>query len=383
MRSLLCSMVRVSFSTSIVLVALAIVLGRFAGGVAELRQPASPRFQPMSGLLFPGWCCELRLLDRETGRLERVRLPGGDRLGHSAFSPWRDGLGRAHLVGLWNEVNRPGVGSVAGLVRYAVPGWEVIDRYEMDILPAGPPCWFPDMSTRILFAGWDGQLYGFTFADPADGGTADGGDHPGGPRPLVWRVAKPARSLMISAPQWPRDPALQGKIIATLTREHPGAAGPLAPRENPTRSELWWLQLSADGTAIEGVGRLIVDSSADPGRQTVEEDLAAVATVPGIGLVLAYQAREQPTGPYRLRLAPVVVDDRGVPTVEAAEAVDVMTDGILSAACFSPDGRWLYAIPRLDVAGERARRLPVADLLARPPRWARPGLLAGSGVTGG
>src|SRR5262249_40366105 len=156
----------------------------------ENRQAASPDYQPISGHLFGDPGMGLRLLDLESGALARVRLPGGGDVRHAAAAPWRDGQGRTHVVGLWNAApSRASAESATAVAGSAVPGWEMLDRVEVTPSRASPPCWLPDLSSRILYAGWDGQLYGFSFDEPGDGA-----------RPLAWRIARPKGFLMLASP---------------------------------------------------------------------------------------------------------------------------------------------------------------------------------------
>src|SRR5262245_11753019 len=132
MTRLIFAMMRVCLVTGVALVVLAIVIGRNAEVELERRERAVPRYQPISGHLFEGPNTGLRLLDLETGALEPVRLPAGGTMKHAAMSPWRDGRGRTHVAGLWNAANARGGEPATALVRFAVPGWELLDRVEVE-----------------------------------------------------------------------------------------------------------------------------------------------------------------------------------------------------------------------------------------------------------
>lgn len=357
MRSIWNSLVRVTLATLAVVFALAVLLGRLNHSVPDVREPALPSNQPISGHLIGSRDDDMHLLELASGRLLRTHIPGGDRLEHAAASPWRDRGGRTHIAGLWSGAYRKGIGPSTGVARYALPDWEVLDRVETEIVPAGPPCWFPDMSSRILFAAWDGQLYRLDFSDGPSGGASNG------PRPLVWQVARPGESPMISNPIWPDETSLEGKLVATIMFEDRDEYDP-ATDTRRTRSELWWLQLSVDRTAIVGAGRLIT-GAADGAEH--EERLPAVLRRAGRPLLLAYLNREQFHDRYRLRLAPLTIDAAGTPRIDATAAADVAWNGIFAAPAFSGDGRWVFEISPSNPSPDLAERIAVAELLAQAP----------------
>src|SRR4051794_23391319 len=101
MRFVLPSMLRLMVAMGILLTAIAVTLGRHQVHLPDQRTMPAPRYYPISDHLFhepePG----VRVLDSRTGNLERIRLPGADRIEYAASSPWRDRHGRVHLIGLW------------------------------------------------------------------------------------------------------------------------------------------------------------------------------------------------------------------------------------------------------------------------------------------
>lgn len=366
MRLLLASMARLIFATGIILTAIAIVIGRHQVATPELRSPAISPYQAVSDHLFQSSEPGVHLLDTRSGVLERIRLPDADRIEYAACSPWRDSQGRVHLIGLWKELQGSHIRSM-GLARYALPGGEVLDRVVMDVIPGSPLCWYPGTSLRVLFAGWDGQLYQLSF-DPAESRPGSQADDPQRPRPLRWRI--PPLNLgrfLLADPTWPSDPRLGAKIIASVIFVQD------SDLERPrTRTQLWWFRLGADGSAVEEAGRLIVPEPSDPGKSILEERLPSIATTPAGDLVLAYLVRRSGDLTLQLRLAPLSIDrTTGVPQVDESDAVDLAGGRASSPPIFSQDGRWVYTIPRTDRVPQNATRFSVTEVLA-----SRPGTLA-------
>src|SRR4051812_44002267 len=103
MRGFVFGVFRVGLATSIAVTAIAIALGRHKSGLPEERRPATAAYQPISGFLLKDRGRRLSMLDLETGGLQPVQLDGGIRVEHAECSPWRDGLGRTHVAGVWSR----------------------------------------------------------------------------------------------------------------------------------------------------------------------------------------------------------------------------------------------------------------------------------------
>jgi hypothetical protein len=343
MRLVLNMMVRLIVATTIPLTVLAVSLGRDNLRRLGERRMAAPRYQPLNDYLFPRTDPHLRVLDLETGTLEPVRLADGGRLLNAACSPWRDSQGRTHVIGTW----KPAAGArpqVLGLARYAIPTGEVLDQVELvQWVPSDPPCWFPDMSLRALFGSHDGCLYRVSFEAPGWGrGTPD--EVGTAPKRVTWPRGLPAPGLpKLSEPTWPTDPRLGGRLIATLTFQELD----LAAREQP-RSQLWWLRLKSDGSAIVEGGRLIRPCPAPRGSEPVrEERLARVSVTVDGRLTLAYLVRRGARSESDLQLAPLVIDAAtGNPRVDEADTVTLARNRSFAPPAFSPDGRWVYSLTR-------------------------------------
>src|SRR4051812_41375559 len=134
MRTFITSAVRLFIVGAAALTAVAIVLGRGEPRSAEFRRMEAPRYQPISGHLFPESDPNLRLLDLETGTLVPAPHGGLARLAQAACPPWKDGQGRSQVAGVWTGFDR-GAGRMTGLARYALPGGKAVDRIVIDVAP--------------------------------------------------------------------------------------------------------------------------------------------------------------------------------------------------------------------------------------------------------
>src|SRR5690348_12724435 len=85
---------------AILVTGVAVGLGRLAPRPTGGRRLAEDRHRPVTQYLFPQRAPGAYLLDVETGAIDRIGLEDGGRLQYSACSPWRDVLGRTHLIGL-------------------------------------------------------------------------------------------------------------------------------------------------------------------------------------------------------------------------------------------------------------------------------------------
>jgi hypothetical protein len=309
-----------------------------------------------------------RFLDRETGQFVRFNFPDGDTLDYAACSPWCDDRGQYQVVGRW--MNRSGEGNTGlprefGLARYTFPEGRAIDRIALDVTPVGEPCWVPGLTPRILFASGDGNIYGYTFEEE-DGISPVGAEIPERPQPrrLEWRTARPGSGLVCFKDLiWPSDPRLGGKLIASLTYQvRPNGKAMFVG------SQLWWLQLSDDQTAIEAAGRLTVPDSRDPEPdQGLEERLPNVAPTPDGGLTLAYLVRAKNQGLWELRVAPVASDlGTGTPLVRCESSRTLARHCIPTTPAFSTDGRWVYGIlhPGPGIAEVQAQRFSMVGALS-------------------
>ncbi|WP_254053519.1 hypothetical protein [Singulisphaera sp. GP187] len=313
-------------------------------------------------------------MNLETGGIERISVGRPDTFAYSVCSPWRDGLGRMHLVAQWRGYDENG-GWAAGLARYALPGGEVLDRVTLDVPSTGPPCWSPDLLATILFAGTDGRLYCLGFSHQGD--FRRPGGHVPAPHPLAWKnPLRGATVVRILDPTWPTDPRLGRTLLVSMAvREDEDAVG----RANPELPQLWWLRLCADGLAIESAGRLVQPSLEHSALPIQEERMARISTTPDGGLVLAFLVRHVGRTDLQLRLATVAHDEEtGTLQVDGSEVVALAEGLACSPPVFSEDGRWVYATVKRgleEVQAEtpvRVKRYSVGDALRKPSITGRP-----------
>ncbi len=298
---------------------------------AAPRQPAHPRYLGTDGDCLDGFPGKPPvLLDTETGALVPCPIAGMGQFGALGCSPWRDGAGRYHFAGVACE---KATGSHA-LVRSTFPAGRVLDQVKIDVLPLRQPCWFPDGSERILFAGTDCRLYVFDFAQVRRAGRSD----PAPPRALRWEVEPPGVSEgWIRDPCWPGAPALGGRLIVALNRTED------ASRRKWT-SQLWWLQLSPECDAIVGAERAIGPEALGSSQVPLQELLPSVGITSDGTPVLAYLAENQYHAPLELRVSPIApaASDRG-PRVLRSEGRKLAEGCASVLPAFSADGRWIYA----------------------------------------
>ena len=121
-------------------------------------------------------------------------------------------------------------GARFGLARYSLPSGRVLNRVSLDVLPTSHPSWFPDHSSRVLYAGNDGKLYRIDFD-----GKVSGKDPL--PRRIAWKCAEPGENLLIRDPVWLRDPQRKWMLVVSLT------FNPNTDDQEKAEWTLWWLRL--------------------------------------------------------------------------------------------------------------------------------------------
>jgi hypothetical protein len=379
----LTSLLPTLFWVAIAIGGIAVGLGRQAPRPLPIQQSATPRYQGVNGRVFARQQFQPRFIDRQTGRMFQVEFPVEDVLDYAACSPWRDEHGQFQVVSRWMKRTKDGLlPQEFGLARFTLPEGRLTDRVELDVVPVGDPCWVPGSASRILFVGGDGVPYHYSFDATSDGAA---GEDPSQakPRRVSWRTAMPGIGVVAFRDIiWPSEPALGGRLIASIWY--------LDRFQGQTRfvgSQLWWIQLSGDATAITAAGRLTPADSDVPTEAIDEEErLPQVTRTAEGGLALAYLHRSAGQASWELRVAPIAIDpDTGSPLVRRQEYRSLTEGCVATAPVFSLDGRWLYAVVDSDLrcTWVTPRRFPVAadfgrtlsGLLApdgeRPPRHAR------------
>jgi hypothetical protein len=363
MRVSLTLLIRTTAWLALGVLIVAIGLGRKAPREALGYRDAAPLYHGVNGRFFAAEESQPRFLDRETGELIKVPFRSEDVLDHAACSPWRDERGQHHMVSRW--VNRSGQGGeylplVFGLARFTLPEGRMIDRVELDVLPIGAPCWFPGRTPQVLFAAGNGSIYRYSFGPPVGDPRQDGWDEPPARR-LTWRCPTPGvDQVLVADLHWPTTPDLGGRLIASLSYQVS-----LDGKRVFRGPELWWLQLSRDGLAIEAAGRLTV-AETEEGTIDREERFPTAMSIPGGGIALAYLTRTRNQGDWDLRVSPLEFDPQsGSPRAERGRGRVVAARCLATAPAFSMDGRWLYGliVPEMGMARVAARRFPVATHL--------------------
>lgn len=339
----------------------AVAMGRLAPVPARFRIAVRPAYEIVSGPLIDPVPGNPRVLDLRTGELGRFRVPQGDAIDFASVSPWHDEDGESQVVGRWvprSDVVHSTEPAVIGLARYSVPSGRVLDHVSLRVFPASDPCWFPGLTSRILYAGADGLLYRMDFRD-APGVHDDGAaTHPA---TIDWHG--PALGLpTVRDPVWPAGRCLDGRLIVSLAHLEHQADSHLTP------ARLWWLRLDHDGSAVVEAGPL-TDPGAGPRADRGDERFPTVSVAPDGRILLAYLRQVPASNKWELRLSAVGRDPRtGHPVIRTADDQVLTRDHLGSRPSFSADGRAVFGIlpgrpgrpgrqgPRL---GPRVERYPV------------------------
>jgi hypothetical protein len=287
-----------------------------------------------------------RFFDAESGQTVPITVPEESELQLASGSPWREEDGTRHVVGVcmrrhigvrsqWNETS---------LVRLSQPAGRILDRVDPEIYPSSPACWSPGTSARVLFTGHDGRLFNWTFDGPLDRETRQN------PAPVIWRTRLPRdEGVLLGDLCVPTDPELGSKVLVMLRP----ALGTV--ELGPT--QLWWLELDSEATAIVRTGRLRPEGGEHP---ELSERLPSVARTTDGRLILAYLHEEPSRRTWQLRVAPMAIDEEtGDPTVETAAERTLAKDCLPAAPAFSADARWVTGVLRADRPPRPLRRFAV------------------------
>ncbi len=325
LRRVLGGAARVVLAAALLLTPVALILGRTRdpGPPAPHRPAGAPMRIGLPVMVFPN---PDRFVDPETGAAVPVAVPGPGCLAASAWSPWRDGVDRAQIVGTWMAEGSRDV----SLVRLSQPDGAVLDRISTAGMPAwiGAPCWFPDHSERLLLCGGDGLLYRLDFGAGDDRG----------PSPLAWSAGIRSGVRIVDL-SWPAGAVLGGRALASLCFRR----GPEVTAEIGEWS-IGWLRLDDRPDAIVGVGPLLAspDGEADVDRRhpTLSPDDGHP------GLAWLEQPRSRYNSLWRLRFAPLAIDpDTGDPSIREASARTLAEDCLRVAPAFSADGTHISYVP--------------------------------------
>jgi hypothetical protein len=331
---------------SLAVMATAITLGQRNPPKPAHRSPRPDRLFWISGRII-GDDRNSRFFDSESGRTVPITVPEGSELQLASGSPWREEDGTWQVVGVcmrrhigvrsqWNETS---------LVRLSQPGGRILDRADPEIYPSSPPCWSPGTCARVLFTGFDGRIFAWTFEGPLD---RESRQHP---TPLIWRTGLPwDEGVLLGDLCVLADPELGGKVLVTLRP----ALGTGGVELGPT--QLWWLELDSEATAIVRTGRLRPEGQ----HPDLSERLPSVARTTDGRLILAYLLEEPSRRTWQLQVAPIAIDEEtGDPTVETAAERTLAEDCRPAAPAFSADARWVTGVLRADRPPRPLRRFAV------------------------
>jgi hypothetical protein len=340
----------------------AILIGRYvpepgSDPPIRLRSPASPRYHQLRGYWVSEFQHPPRLLDAKTGEVRPLSLSGAESLDFLICSPWQDGHGQFRLVGRWHGRSGVGANTVTrsvGLACCTFPEGKILDRVELDAVPMGNPCWYPDGSGRVLYAAGSGQLYQCSF--PGQGDESRGPVPPAMPRPIRWRAEPPGRGVQwIQDLHWPNLRTWENRILVSLSYIERDSVSPA------TRLRLWWLDLGGDGTEIVAAGRLIPSAETDLSAGRDLERLPTVGPMRQGTAMLAYLARDRSRRTWDLWVTPIAssrVDGRSKAVMLAGRK---LAEGCYAMApAFSDDGRWVYVMRHPGGPEPRLERFQVA-----------------------
>ena len=360
-----------SFSSLIrLLVVMALGSTMLAVGLSKLDPPKpgwrtrrEPRYFNINDYYLNVTDRSTRWLDAETGQVRAYAVEDGDILEAASCSPWVDEKGLRQVAGRWSSRTNDGAMSVStdfGLARYSFPGGQLLDHVSTEIVPVGPPCWFPGTRASILFAAGDGELYHYSFeqnpptqeSDPAARRDLE-------PKPLKWRCPKPGvGKVYLSDITWPEDPRMGGCVVVSLRDQTEETKA--AHTFTPTR--LWWLKLNLAGTEIVEAGQLVVPDTAGSSTNPCDERSPTVGTLADGSLAVAYMYQQDKSRGWELRLAPIELEgDRHVPKALESRSRRLASNCLPSHPSFSADGSWLNTIVEVSYSIGRLARLSIAQ----------------------
>lgn len=329
-------------------VIISIGLGRAHRPMREDRAPAPERPIWVRGPERDSW------LDPRTGGLVPMRLeqPGEGRLEFASIAPWQTPSGGTQAIGLWSTWEARGKGARPHgvyLGRLRLPERTLIDQVPLPTLFSSPPCWFPDLSARVLFACLDGRLYAQSY-ETTDDRVPD--EHP---RPVGWSGwPSPEHPPWVVDVSWPSDARLGGRLIASMRLPCPGPPALLGP------SRLWWLQYDDQHATVSILGAL----DAQQGEEAGDLRFPVVGAVRDGSLILAYLHQATPEDGWVLRIAPLEFDPRlGGPIARFDKARSVVDGCLGTPPGLSRDGRTLSVV-RVGRSGRsHVQRYDLARLL--------------------
>lgn len=250
-----------------------------------------------------------------------------------------------------------------GIARYAFPSGQMLDHVSTETVPVGPPCWYPGIRARILFAAGDGSLYHYAFeSEPWVTSSDSKAGRDLKPWQVTWRCLKPSDGkVFLSDLSWPVDPRLGGNVVVVLSEQTFAA-----PRQmGQTRNNLWWLKLNFAGTEIVDCGRLLFTGQSEEQEANYDHRNPTIGTLPDGRLVLAYLRQRHQESGWEVRIAPIELDpERQTPRAHESQSVLLASKCPPSHPTFSPDGRWLNVITNPSPNESVVARISTSGLFA-------------------
>jgi hypothetical protein len=377
MPSLVTSLLRPLLWSSILIVIVAVGLGRRAPRPLPERRPADPRYHGVIGRFSRENDTVSRYFDRQTGQLMRIDIPGGDTFECGSCSPWRDDRGQYQMACRWlsrTDRGNRGLPQEFGIARIALPEGRVIDRFALEHIPIGEPCWVPGLTPHILYSAGDGQIYSYTFPDSNEylGADVEAGERPQS-EAVTWKATPPGLGVVYFKDLiWPSDPRLKGRLLVSLSYQDC-----INGKKCFVGPQLWWIALNDDSTEIEAAGRLDDPLRAQPADPMGDEErLPNLATTPSGDPVLAYLSRPRGEPLWDLRVASLTTDPvTGAPRIGPGGNRALTRHCVASIPVFSADFRWVYGIVGRDSGFSplAAQRFSVPDaLMLASPAGPRP-----------
>jgi hypothetical protein len=351
--------VRLTMAGLLALSGVALLVGRSFPTRPAQRAPGHPSFVYVNSHMLGLGSRELQRLDPEAGRIEPLPLPEGEMLDCARGSPWRDSRGRWQVAGLgWTRSGSWGNPITWGycLALYEFPGGAVLDRVETEHLPAGPLCWEPGTSARVLFAAGDGAVYWHDFEGSDPSGANDRGGNRR-PKRLSWACSQPGQGhVFLADPEWPPGSPL---LVSLAVFERVGGL------LRQSSWQLWWLQLDPDRMTIVAAGPLLRPDPTTPASEPWGDRFPTLLSGPEGGLAVAYLSYRPGVHLGQLRIAPLRIDPATREPSAGEGGAVLASDCVGTALAPSADGRWLCCVVQPEGSGPKVLRLDLAEVYRR------------------
>ena len=368
MRFSLFSLVRLIGFMALCSSALAIGVSRVNPHFNGERTPAPSRYIGLNGVFFYPPQTRDMLLDTETGKTLKAKLGTTFSVDFACSAPWRQKGGSVPVVGRMissSGMARERLCEGSGLGVFDFETGELLTELNIEQGPviSGRPCWIPGITDRIIYPAGDGNLYVRDLyqdnGQGCDGPFANNRTNPSrSAQPLVWQCERPAEgAFILGDPIIPINPEFGGRMIVTLTpTRSPGKKLGYHP------SELWTLKFERETLAILEATRL---TEPEAENEMVDERLANLTVSSEGQPVIAFLKRTKGEQPWGLKFATVSIDaNTGRLSTKRADEIGLSKDHAVTLPCFSPDGRWIFAISRCSEPSASITKIGLNETLA-------------------